>query len=138
MGLGLQTMVAKRVADRGESIEAAIAAARRCYETSHVLFAVDTLEYLHRGGRIGGAARLVGSALNLKPVLTISDGRVEALEKRLAAADRERASAKQLRRAERRIARLTEKVQLQREELETLRRTPWRRLSRALRRRPPT
>lgn len=81
MGLGLQTMVAKRVADRGGSIEAAIAAARRCYETSHVLFAVDTLEYLHRGGRIGGAARLVGSALNLKPVLTISDGRVEALEK---------------------------------------------------------
>jgi DegV family protein with EDD domain len=46
-----------------------------------VLFAVDTLEYLFRGGRIGNAARLLGSALNLKPVLTIGEGRVEPLEK---------------------------------------------------------
>jgi DegV family protein with EDD domain len=55
--------------------------ARWCSENTHVLFAVDTLEYLHRGGRIGGAARLLGSALNLKPVLTIAHGRVESLEK---------------------------------------------------------
>jgi len=46
-----------------------------------VIFAVDMLEYLHRGGRIGGAAWLLGSALNLKPVLTIIDGRIEPLEK---------------------------------------------------------
>jgi DegV family protein with EDD domain len=45
----------------------------------HVLFAVDTLEYLHRGGRIGGAKRFLGTALNIKPVLHLEDGRVEAL-----------------------------------------------------------
>ncbi len=81
MGLGLQILVADRAAREGATIEATIERARWCYEHTHVLFAVDTLEYLHRGGRIGGAARLLGSALNLKPVLTLSHGRVESLEK---------------------------------------------------------
>jgi DegV family protein with EDD domain len=81
MGLGLQVLVAQRAAEAGSTIDEAMAAARRCQEASHLIFVVDTLEYLHRGGRIGGAARLVGSALNLKPVLTIREGRVEALEK---------------------------------------------------------
>jgi DegV family protein with EDD domain len=81
MGLGLQVLVAQRAADAGHSIEEAMAAVRHCQEASHLIFAVDTLEFLHRGGRIGGAARLLGSALNLKPVLTIQEGRVEALEK---------------------------------------------------------
>ncbi|MCU0519575.1 MAG: DegV family protein [Anaerolineae bacterium] len=80
-GLGLQVLVAERVARQGGTIEAAMDKARWCSENTHVLFAVDTLEYLHRGGRIGGAARLLGSALNLKPVLTIAHGRVESLEK---------------------------------------------------------
>ena len=47
----------------------------------HLIFAVDTLEYLHRGGRIGGAARLLGTALNLKPVLHLDEGKVMPLEK---------------------------------------------------------
>ncbi len=81
MGLGLQVLAAQRVADAGGSVDAAIAAARQCYERTQILFAVDTLEYLHRGGRIGGASRLLGSVLNLKPVLTIDGGRVELLEK---------------------------------------------------------
>ena len=80
-GLGLQVLVAERVARQGGSVEDAIRRARWCSENLHVLFAVDTLEYLHRGGRIGGAARLLGSALNLKPVLTLANGRVESLEK---------------------------------------------------------
>ena len=42
---------------------------------------MDTLEFLHRGGRIGGATRFLGTALNLKPVLAIQDGRVEAVER---------------------------------------------------------
>jgi DegV family protein with EDD domain len=42
---------------------------------------VDTLEFLHRGGRIGGAQRFIGSALNLKPILTIKDGKVEGMER---------------------------------------------------------
>ena len=81
MGLGLQVLAAQRVADAGRPVEDAIAAARQCYAGTQILFAVDTLEYLHRGGRIGGASRLLGSALNLKPVLTIDAGRVELLEK---------------------------------------------------------
>jgi DegV family protein with EDD domain len=81
MGAGLQVMAAKAVAEAGGSVEDAVAAVGRCYATSHVLFAVATLEFLHRGGRIGGASRFLGSALNLKPVLQIADGRIEPLEK---------------------------------------------------------
>jgi DegV family protein with EDD domain len=44
-----------------------------------VLFVVDTLEFLHRGGRIGGGKRFVGSVLNVKPILHLKDGKVEAL-----------------------------------------------------------
>ena len=43
-----------------------------------VYFVVETLEFLHRGGRIGGATRFIGSALNLKPILELKDGRIEA------------------------------------------------------------
>jgi DegV family protein with EDD domain len=81
MGLGLQVLEAQRAAQAGKTVEEAMADVQRCYETMQVIFAVDSLEWLHRGGRIGGAARLLGSALNLKPVLTVTEGRVEALEK---------------------------------------------------------
>jgi len=53
---------------------------KACAHTG-VYFAVDTLEFLHRGGRIGGAQRFLGTALNLKPILWLNDGRVEALER---------------------------------------------------------
>jgi DegV family protein with EDD domain len=46
-----------------------------------VIFAVDTLEFLHRGGRIGGASRFLGTALNIKPILEVVDGRVEPIER---------------------------------------------------------
>jgi DegV family protein with EDD domain len=81
MGLGLQVLEAQRAAQAGKTVEEAMVDVQRCYETMQVIFAVDSLEWLHRGGRIGGAARLLGSALNLKPVLTVTEGRVEALEK---------------------------------------------------------
>jgi DegV family protein with EDD domain len=48
---------------------------------SHIYFLVDTLEYLQKGGRIGGAAALVGSLLQIKPILELRDGRVEPLER---------------------------------------------------------
>lgn len=48
---------------------------------TRIYFAVDTLEYLHRGGRIGSAAKFIGSALGLKPILTVNNGYVEALER---------------------------------------------------------
>ena len=47
-----------------------------------VFFVVDTLKYLHKGGRIGGASRYLGSALDIKPILYLDDsGKIEALEK---------------------------------------------------------
>lgn len=52
-------------------------AARALIDQVHVYLIVDTFEYLRRGGRIGAAAKLLGSALNLKPVLEISDGIVK-------------------------------------------------------------
>jgi DegV family protein with EDD domain len=45
------------------------------------MLVVDTLEFLHRGGRIGGATRLLGTALNMKPLLYVDNGRIEPLER---------------------------------------------------------
>jgi DegV family protein with EDD domain len=59
--------------DAGQ-VEAAVAAVR---STERVLFTVDTLEYLRRGGRIGGARALLGSMLDIKPILEIRDGVIE-------------------------------------------------------------
>jgi DegV family protein with EDD domain len=68
------------VAGGGGGHEAAEAARRRAEETV-TLFYVDTLEYLRRGGRVGAAAALIGSALAVKPILQIVDGRIAPLEK---------------------------------------------------------
>ena len=46
-----------------------------------ILFTVETLEFLHRGGRIGGAQRFIGTALNFKPILELKNGEIEALER---------------------------------------------------------
>ncbi|HZQ16996.1 MAG TPA: DegV family protein [Gaiellaceae bacterium] len=61
-----------------EEIDAFVA---RYGESHHLLFTVSTLEYLARGGRIGRAAALAGNLLNVKPILTISDGEVVPLKK---------------------------------------------------------
>lgn len=67
--------------DAGEDAMGVADAARRAGESSAVLLYVDTLEYLKRGGRVGAAAALIGSALAVKPILTITDGLVVPLEK---------------------------------------------------------
>jgi DegV family protein with EDD domain len=79
MGLGFIVLAAVRVAATGGSLEEVIAAAEKTREGMNVLFTVDTLEYLHRGGRIGGAKRLLGTALNIKPLLHLEGGHVEPL-----------------------------------------------------------
>ncbi len=81
MALGFQVLAAARVAADGGSLEAALEAARRAHDLTGLLIVVDTLEFLHRGGRIGGATHLLGTALNLKPLLEVRDGRVEAVER---------------------------------------------------------
>jgi fatty acid kinase fatty acid binding subunit len=81
MSQGYQVLMVARAAENGASMADCKALAEKARGTTGVFFAVDTLEFLHRGGRIGGAQRFLGSALNLKPILTIADGRVEAVER---------------------------------------------------------
>src|SRR5687767_5512525 len=81
MALGFQALAVARAIEAGASLKEAIALAEKSHEYTGLFFAVDTLEFLHRGGRIGGAQRFIGSALNLKPILAIQDGRVEGIER---------------------------------------------------------
>ncbi len=81
MGLGYGVVSAARALARGESVAAAAAAAVKTCAETRVLFYVDSLEFLRRGGRIGAAQRWIGSALAMKPILHLAKGRVQPLEK---------------------------------------------------------
>lgn len=72
---------AAKARDAGEDLLGIAEAARRAGESSTALLYVDTLEYLKRGGRVGAAAALIGSALAVKPILTITDGVVAPLDR---------------------------------------------------------
>ena len=81
MSLGLVTLVAAALAAQGKDaseIEAKIVSMR---PNIHTYFSVATLEFLRRGGRIGRASALLGSVLQVKPVLCIRDGLVTPLER---------------------------------------------------------
>lgn len=80
MGLGFQAMAAAEAAQAGASVEEILDAIRQVQYRLQVLFVVDTLEFLHRGGRIGGAKRYLGTALKIKPLLELEDGKIEAVE----------------------------------------------------------
>lgn len=81
MGLGFPVLTAARAAADAEPADEVVALARKVIDSTQVLFYVDTLEYLRRGGRIGKASAMVGTALRVKPLLQVVDGRVEPLEK---------------------------------------------------------
>ncbi|GAA4551180.1 DegV family protein [Amycolatopsis samaneae] len=81
MGLGFAALHAAGAASAGASAAEVEAAAVTAAERSETLFVVETLEYLRRGGRIGPAAALLGTALAVKPVLHMADGRIRPLEK---------------------------------------------------------
>ncbi len=81
MALGFQVLAAARAKESGANLKECAALAERAHEKAGVFFAVDTLEFLHRGGRIGGAQRFIGSALNLKPILALKDGKVEGVDR---------------------------------------------------------
>jgi DegV family protein with EDD domain len=83
MGLGWQLIAAARAQEAGGDAEAMLAAAEKARQHMAIMLTVDTLEYLHRGGRIGGAAKLIGTALNIKPRLYVDhqSGTVEPGEK---------------------------------------------------------
>jgi DegV family protein with EDD domain len=81
MGTGFAALAAAEALARGSDARAAAEAAVARAASTRCFFYVDTLEYLRRGGRIGAAAALVGSALAVKPLLAIRDGRIGPLEK---------------------------------------------------------
>lgn len=81
MAMGFQVLTAAHAAESGANLEDIVALVEKARERTGVYFAVDTLEFLHRGGRIGGAQRFLGTALNMKPILAVIDGRVEAIER---------------------------------------------------------
>lgn len=79
MGQGLVAVSAARAAASGRPIEEVVSRAISVRDQTHLLFVVDTLEYLHKGGRIGGAKKLLGTALNIKPILHFEDGTIQPL-----------------------------------------------------------
>ncbi|MDQ4007982.1 MAG: DegV family protein, partial [Actinomycetota bacterium] len=81
VGTGFAVLAAAEALASGADAPKAADAARRRAAATTSLFYVDTLEHLRRGGRIGAAAKLVGSVLAVKPLLQLDDGRVVPLEK---------------------------------------------------------
>jgi DegV family protein with EDD domain len=79
LGLGLLAVAAARYAAQNDDYKAVAEYVRTLVPRLRVIFVVDTLEYLHKGGRIGGAQRLLGSMLSIKPVLHLEGGKIEPL-----------------------------------------------------------
>jgi DegV family protein with EDD domain len=81
MGLGFAVLAAAERASEGGSLEESYAAGVSTADRTTTFFYVDTLEHLRRGGRIGAAQALLGTALSVKPILHVRDGRIVPLEK---------------------------------------------------------
>jgi DegV family protein with EDD domain len=81
MALGFQVLQAARAAANGGTLKECKSVAERARQQTNVYFMVDTLDFLHRGGRIGGASHFLGTVLNLKPILTLHEGKIEPAAK---------------------------------------------------------
>jgi DegV family protein with EDD domain len=77
MGLGLLVLEAFELAGASRSLDEVVAGVEDAASRVHVYGVVDSLDFLRKGGRIGGASHLVGSLLSIKPVLEVRDGVVE-------------------------------------------------------------
>ena len=80
MGLGFAVMAAAGALRAGAGTDGILEAARQSRRQTRILFTVDTLEYLYRGGRIGGARHMIGTALAIKPILAIEHGEIAAVD----------------------------------------------------------
>jgi DegV family protein with EDD domain len=80
LGLGLTVLAAAEARDRGARVEQILDVVRQTRRQTRLYFTVDTLDFLYRSGRIGGARHLIGQALSIKPILTMVGGQVEVVE----------------------------------------------------------
>ncbi|RJX40994.1 DegV family protein [Paenibacillus pinisoli] len=81
-GIGLQVVKAAEMAQAGESKERILEEIERIQKDLQIYFLVDSLEFLHKGGRIGRASALIGSILNIKPILSLDEnGGVYSVDK---------------------------------------------------------
>ena len=101
MALGFMVMTIARAAKDGASLAECRALVDEVYPKIGVYFTVDTLKYLNKGGRINTAKRLLGAALNIKPLMEIRDGKIELVESIIS---RKKAMRRMLDLAERDIA----------------------------------
>ena len=81
LGLGFVVTAAARAIQEGRSLPEVVEAIQQLIPKTNIIFVVDTLKYLHMGGRIGGASAMLGSALKIKPLLHIHEGEVSPLER---------------------------------------------------------
>lgn len=81
MQLGFQVLQCARAAKDGKSIEEIIEICKQVRDNSRFLFIPDTLKYLKKGGRIGGAAAIFGTILQIKPILTVENGKTAIFDK---------------------------------------------------------
>lgn len=81
LAMGFQVLAAAKAASDGATLKDCCHIVEQVRKNSGVFFMVDTLEFLHRGGRIGGAQRFLGTALGTKPILHMQDGKIEPLER---------------------------------------------------------
>lgn len=81
MALGFQVLAVARAIEKGATIQDCLKMLPQIAPNTGIILSPETLEYLHRGGRIGGATRFLGTALGIKPLLHVENGRVEPLER---------------------------------------------------------
>ena len=81
MAMGYQVLAAAKAASRGASLAECKEVAEAAQPRTGVIITVETLEFLHRGGRIGGAQKFLATALNIKPIIEVTEGKLEGIEK---------------------------------------------------------
>ena len=81
MQMGFSAIQAARAAKKGESIEKVVEEAKKVINSSRFLFVPETLKYLKKGGRIGSASALLGTILQIRPILTVENGETSVYDK---------------------------------------------------------
>lgn len=80
MAEGFCVLAGSELCQSGEPVDVILDGIRQTRRSTHLYFTVDTLDYLHRGGRISGLQHRIGSALSIKPIFCLSEGQIQLVE----------------------------------------------------------